>query len=72
MVWAMHLTAGNLWRKYSNPYPNTALVDTGMVIDNEGKHYDRFRHRIMFPIRNPRGQVIGLAAAYWTTPNPNT
>ena len=42
------------------PYPNTALVDTGMVIDNEGKHYDRFRHRIMFPIRNPRGQVIGF------------
>ena len=42
------------------PYPNTALVDTGMVINNEGKHYDRFRHRIMFPIRNPRGQVIGF------------
>lgn len=42
------------------PYPNTALVDTGMVIDNEGKHYDRFRHRVMFPIRNPRGQVIGF------------
>ena len=42
------------------PYPNTALVDTGMVIDNEGRHYDRFRHRIMFPIRNPRGQVIGF------------
>lgn len=44
----------------SQPYPNTALVDTGMVIDNEGRHYDRFRHRIMFPIRNPRGQVIGF------------
>ena len=42
------------------PYPNTALVDTGMVIDNEGRHYDRFRHRIMFPIRNLRGQVIGF------------
>lgn len=42
------------------PYPNTALVDTGMVIDNEGRYYDRFRHRIMFPIRNPRGQVIGF------------
>ncbi|HEZ4589637.1 TPA: DNA primase [Neisseria meningitidis] len=41
-------------------YPNTALVDTGMVIDNEGRYYDRFRHRIMFPIRNPRGQVIGF------------
>ena len=42
------------------PYPNTALVESGMVIDNEGKHYDRFRHRVMFPIRDPRGQVIGF------------
>ena len=42
------------------PYPNTALINSGMVIDNEGKHYDRFRHRIMFPIRNQRGQVIGF------------
>jgi len=24
------------------------------------RRYDRFRHRIMFPIRNPRGQVIGF------------
>ena len=51
------------WRPLAQvfqPYPNTALVDTGMVIDNEGRHYDRFRHRIMFPIRNPRGQVIGF------------
>lgn len=42
------------------PYPNTALVESGMVIEKDGKHYDRFRDRIMFPIRNPRGQVIGF------------
>ena len=44
------------------PYPNTALVESGMVIHNEeqGRHYDRFRHRIMFPIRDTRGQVIGF------------
>lgn len=44
------------------PYPNTALVESGMVIHNEeqGRHYDRFRHRIMFPIRDARGQVIGF------------
>lgn len=42
------------------PYPNTALVESGMVVENEGRHYDRFRHRIMFPIRNQRGQVIGF------------
>lgn len=42
------------------PYPNTALVESGMVIENEGRHYDRFRNRIMFPIRDIRGQVIGF------------
>ena len=42
------------------PYPNTALIESGMVIEKDGKHYDRFRDRIMFPIRNPRGQVIGF------------
>ncbi len=37
------------------------LVETGLVIENdEGKRYDRFRDRIMFPIVNVRGQVIGF------------
>ena len=42
------------------PYPNTPLIESGQVIENEGRHYDRFRHRIMFPIRDTRGQVIGF------------
>ncbi|KPN73298.1 DNA primase [Neisseria zoodegmatis] len=42
------------------PYPNTPLVESGMVIEKDGKYYDRFRDRIMFPIRNQRGQVIGF------------
>ena len=42
------------------PYPSNALVNSGMVIDKDGKHYDRFRDRIMFPIRSQRGQVIGF------------
>lgn len=42
------------------PYPSAQLIDSGMVIDNEGRHYDRFRHRIMFPIRDAGGQVIGF------------
>lgn len=37
------------------------LVETGMMIKNEKGHtYDRFRDRIMFPIRNRRGQTIGF------------
>jgi DNA primase len=39
----------------------TDLVDTGMMIQKENGHaYDRFRDRIMFPIRNRRGQVLGF------------
>src|SRR5689334_22342910 len=38
------------------------LVETGMLIkpDDEGATYDRFRGRLMFPIRDPRGRVIGF------------
>ncbi len=47
-------------------YEDDALVESGLVIDRtdeEGanrKRYDRFRDRIMFPIRNTKGQVIGF------------
>ena len=37
------------------------LRELGLVVSGEGgKQYDRFRNRIMFPIRNRRGQVIGF------------
>ncbi|MCD6026785.1 MAG: primase [Solimicrobium sp.] len=50
-------------------YENPALTESGLVINKEGeqggkgakhKRYDRFRDRIMFPIRNTKGQVIGF------------
>ena len=41
-------------------YEDSRLVDAGLVIVNEGKRYDRFRDRVMFPIRNRRGTVIGF------------
>lgn len=34
----------------------------GLVIHNGDKRYDRFRGRLMFPIRNPRGQVVAFGA----------
>jgi DNA primase len=37
------------------------LMQAGLVVANDsGRRYDRFRDRIMFPIRSARGQVIGF------------
>ena len=37
------------------------LLATGLIIRKDnGKHYDRFRDRIMFPIRDARGRNIGF------------
>lgn len=47
-------------------YEANELVEAGLVIDRSEeesggrKRYDRFRDRIMFPIRNTKGQVIGF------------
>lgn len=42
-------------------YENPLLVESGLVIEAEdGRRYDRFRGRIMFPIRNRKGDVIGF------------
>lgn len=37
------------------------LLQVGLLIEQDGgRRYDRFRDRIMFPIRNRRGKVIGF------------
>ena len=42
-------------------YTASSLAECGLVIDNEqGKRYDRFRDRVMFPILDQRGNVIGF------------
>jgi DNA primase len=41
-------------------YEDKSLVEAGLVIENEGKRYDRFRDRVMFPIFSARGAVIGF------------
>ncbi|HUQ74218.1 MAG TPA: DNA primase [Burkholderiales bacterium] len=42
-------------------YDDKSLVETGLVIEgDEGKRYDRFRDRVMFPIFSARGAVIGF------------
>ncbi|NOZ52404.1 MAG: DNA primase [Gammaproteobacteria bacterium] len=38
-----------------------ALLDAGLLIKRDGGgHYDRFRNRIVFPIRDRRGRIIGF------------
>ncbi len=57
------------WRSLAGVFPNyddPLLVESGLVILNvdedsgEEKRYDRFRDRVMFPIRNVKGECIGF------------
>ncbi|MGE0348507.1 DNA primase [Hydrogenophaga sp.] len=59
------------WRALASVFPDyqePLLVESGMVIEHEdekgadgqAKRYDRFRDRIMFPIRNVKGECIGF------------
>jgi DNA primase len=42
-------------------YQSKALTEVGLVIvSEEGRRYDRFRDRIMFPIHSQRGAIIGF------------
>lgn len=45
----------------NNPEEVQKLLDTGMLSKNDrGSVYDRFRNRVMFPIRDKRGRVIAF------------
>ncbi|HEX7812785.1 MAG TPA: DNA primase [Burkholderiales bacterium] len=52
------------WQSLEAVFPDyqaKALNEAGLVIlTDEGRRYDRFRDRIMFPIHNPRGVIIGF------------
>ncbi len=56
--------APDAWQPLAAAFPSyddTALETAGLVIVGDGgKRYDRFRDRIMFPIHDTRGQVIGF------------
>ena len=53
------------WRSLASvfaEYDSPLLAECGLVIvsDEDGRRYDRFRDRIMFPIRNVKGECIGF------------
>ena len=42
-------------------YEKADLMEAGLAVkNNSGRIYDRFRHRVMFPIIDVRGNVIGF------------
>lgn len=49
------------WQALKSRFNENLLIKAGLNIKNEkGQVYDRFRNRVIFPIRNRRGRVIGF------------
>lgn len=52
------------WQNLQSVFPHyddAVLQTAGLVVENEqGRRYDRFRDRIIFPIHDQKGQVIGF------------
>ena len=51
---------GSPLKQVFKDYAADALAASGLVIDGDRGRYDRFRDRIMFPIRNVKGQIVGF------------
>jgi DNA primase len=57
--------APNSWEYLSRhkglkKFSATMLVEAGLVSKKGNKYYDRFRNRVMFPIRSKTGSIIGF------------
>ncbi len=51
----------SVFANYRSAGTRKLLVQAGLIIvTDEAKQYDRFRDRIMFPILNQKGQIIGF------------
>lgn len=64
------------WQNLAAIFPDYAkraeLLECGLVIDSEqGRRYDRFRDRIMFPIVDARGHTIGFGGGCSTGASRN-
>ncbi|MFG0677269.1 DNA primase [Delftia sp. WSY_7] len=63
------------WRSLASVFPqydDPQLEESGLVIVGEGddKRYDRFRDRLMFPIRNVKGECIGFGGRVFGDEKP--
>ena len=53
--------APDKWNALTEKFDQQLLIDAGLlVIKDDGRGYDRFRDRIMFPIRDKRARIIGF------------
>lgn len=51
---------GLLNKAIKKGYNKELLSEAGLIIDKDGKTYDRFRSRVMFPIHNVSGKTIAF------------
>ncbi len=53
--------APNEWEALASRFDNQLLIDAGLLVETDaGKVYDRFRGRLVFPIRDKRKRVVGF------------
>ena len=50
----------NLGTKLSARFSKELLLKVGLLSEKENRVYDKFRNRLMFPIRDSRGRVLGF------------
>ncbi len=58
-------TGNNLQRTFERQFSDDELLKVGLLgqsDDGSKRYYDQFRDRLMFPIRDPRGRVLGFGA----------
>lgn len=49
------------WAALADRFNQKLLLEAGLLVSNEsGQAYDRFRDRVMFPIRDRRGRIVGF------------
>src|SRR3989344_5566374 len=48
-------------------YQSLDLIESGLVVQTEtNRTYDRFRHRLIFPLKDPRGNTLGFSGRLFT------
>jgi DNA primase len=57
-------------RAIKEGFTDRELEDAGLLVNQNGKTYDRFRGRLMFPLVDHRGRVVGFGGRTLTDETP--